>query len=382
MTTVSLDSQVQCGDSATRQCWDTHSSTLSQAVEPVSCLSGVYLARAAPWSEMANHGGYSGSNVMLVRNESSTDMSLVTMLASCAPAALQVQRAGGGLEEALASCGQKRFFSPTFETSGEDPGEEDNGDDCTQHVEKKRRLSFDQVRSLEKSFEVDNKLEPERKMQLARDLGLLPRQVAVWFQNRRARWKTKQLERDFEALTAEYNLLKSEYDAVFDENLNLQIEIDSLTGKLQTKETSPDVELPEPNKKSTTSSSPKDEATEPGPAPAELKCNASNNDESNARKEEGSGEGSTRETVSSDSISSELLNEDSQQKINIYPQVSPEMDSSILHLSDNLCDQILSPLDCQSISVKPEDRSFQDDSCNYILSQLEDEKGLPWWDWP
>lgn len=55
-----------------------------------------------------------------------------------------VQRAGGGLEDAVASCGQKRFFSPTFETSGEDPGEEDTGDDCTQHVEKKRRLSFDQ----------------------------------------------------------------------------------------------------------------------------------------------------------------------------------------------------------------------------------------------
>jgi len=159
-------------------------------------------------------------------------------------------------------------------------------------------------------------------------------------------------------------------------------QIDSLTGKLKTKETSPDVELPEIKKKSTTSSNPLDEATEPGPALAELKCNASNNDESNARKEEGSGEGSTRETVSSDSISSELLNVDSQPKNNVYPQVSPEMDSSIMHLSDSLCDQMLSPLDCQSISVKPEDSSFQDDSCNYILSQLEDEKGLPWWEWP
>lgn len=46
---------------------------------------------ATLWSEMASSSarGYGGSNVMLVRNESSTDMSLVAMLASCSPAALQ-----------------------------------------------------------------------------------------------------------------------------------------------------------------------------------------------------------------------------------------------------------------------------------------------------
>lgn len=147
------------------------------------------------------------------------------MLAHCA-----VQRAGGGgLEDAVAGCSQKRFFSPTLEGStGEDQGEEDTGDDCTQHVEKKRRLSIEQVRSLEKSFEVENKLEPERKMQLARDLGLMPRQVAVWFQNRRARWKTKQLERNYDVLTADYNLLKTDYDAVLTEKKKLQMKVRSL----------------------------------------------------------------------------------------------------------------------------------------------------------
>lgn len=91
--------------------------------------------------------------------------------------------------------------------------------------EKKRRLSTDQVRALEKSFEVENKLEPERKLRLAQDLGLQPRQVAVWFQNRRARWKTKQLERDFTALRASYDALKLDYDALHQHKESLLAEV-------------------------------------------------------------------------------------------------------------------------------------------------------------
>ncbi|KAF3439244.1 hypothetical protein FNV43_RR17520 [Rhamnella rubrinervis] len=106
------------------------------------------------------------------------------------------------------------------------------------HVsEKKRRLSVDQVKALEKNFEVENKLEPERKVKLAQELGLQPRQVAVWFQNRRARWKTKQLERDYGVLKANYDALKLNYDAVQHDNEALLKEIRELKSKLQDENT-------------------------------------------------------------------------------------------------------------------------------------------------
>ncbi|KAL2250713.1 UNVERIFIED_CONTAM: putative homeobox-leucine zipper protein ATHB-51 [Sesamum indicum] len=83
---------------------------------------------------------------------------------------------------------------------------------------KKKRLSTEQLESLENSFQEEIKLDPDRKMKLARELGLQPRQIAVWFQNRRARWKGKQLERLYDAL-------KQEFDAVSREKHKLQQEV-------------------------------------------------------------------------------------------------------------------------------------------------------------
>ena len=108
-------------------------------------------------------------------------------------------------------------FQPIMEGLDEDDG---GGDEelCAAAAAgggaKKRRLSTEQVRALEKNFEVENKLEPERKVRLAKELGLQPRQVAVWFQNRRARWKTKQLEHDYAALRTSYDALRLDFDSL------------------------------------------------------------------------------------------------------------------------------------------------------------------------
>ncbi|CAN6285533.1 unnamed protein product [Urochloa humidicola] len=109
--------------------------------------------------------------------------------------------------------------------------EDELSDDGSQAGEKKRRLNVDQVRTLEKNFELGNKLEPERKLQLARALGLQPRQVAIWFQNRRARWKTKQLEKDYDALKRQLDAVKADNDTLLSHNKKLQAEILALKGR-------------------------------------------------------------------------------------------------------------------------------------------------------
>lgn len=130
------------------------------------------------------------------------------------------------LDAGTASMVGKRSVSFSgMDTCREMSAEEDLSDDGSQAGEKKRRLTVEQVRTLEKNFELGNKLEPERKMQLARALGMQPRQVAIWFQNRRARWKTKQLEKDYDVLKRHFEAIKSENEALKAHNNQLQAEV-------------------------------------------------------------------------------------------------------------------------------------------------------------
>lgn len=92
-------------------------------------------------------------------------------------------------------------------------------------VVNKKRFSDEQIRSLECIFESESKLEPRKKIQVARDLGLQPRQVAIWFQNRRARGKSKWIEQEYRKLRDEYDNLVSSFESLKKEKESLQVEV-------------------------------------------------------------------------------------------------------------------------------------------------------------
>jgi len=97
----------------------------------------------------------------------------------------------------------------------------------------KKRFSEEQIKSLESMFATQTKLEPRQKLQLARDLSLQPRQVAIWFQNKRARWKSKQLERQYAALQDDYDALLASYDQLKKDKLALLNQLEKLAEMLQ-----------------------------------------------------------------------------------------------------------------------------------------------------
>ncbi|XP_078167705.1 homeobox-leucine zipper protein ATHB-7-like [Carex rostrata] len=94
--------------------------------------------------------------------------------------------------------------------------------------EKKRRFNDDQIRLLETMFQTQTKLEPKQKLELARELGLQPRQVSIWFQNKRARWKSKQLEKEYSTLKSNYDGLLKSVDSLKKENQFLTNQLEKL----------------------------------------------------------------------------------------------------------------------------------------------------------
>ncbi|KAJ7950819.1 Homeobox associated leucine zipper protein [Quillaja saponaria] len=113
---------------------------------------------------------------------------------------------GGENEAERASC------------SRESDDEDDAGGDASR---KKLRLSKEQALVLEETFKEHNTLNTKQKQALAKQLNLRPRQVEVWFQNRRARTKLKQTEVDCE-------YLKRCCENLTEENRRLQKEVQEL----------------------------------------------------------------------------------------------------------------------------------------------------------
>ncbi|KAG9450082.1 hypothetical protein H6P81_010047 [Aristolochia fimbriata] len=94
-------------------------------------------------------------------------------------------------------------------------------DDDNGPPRKKLRLTREQSRLLEESFRENQTLNHRQKEALASKLKLKPRQVEVWFQNRRARTKLKQTE-----MECEY--LKRCFGSLTEENRRLQREVEQL----------------------------------------------------------------------------------------------------------------------------------------------------------
>ncbi|XP_022993293.1 homeobox-leucine zipper protein ATHB-17-like [Cucurbita maxima] len=86
---------------------------------------------------------------------------------------------------------------------------------------KKLSLSKHQSRLLEDIFRHNHSLNPKQKEALAMALQLKPRQVEVWFQNRRARSKLKQTE-------MEYQYLRRWFGSLTEQNRRLRRELEEL----------------------------------------------------------------------------------------------------------------------------------------------------------
>ncbi|KAJ8450077.1 hypothetical protein Cgig2_033271 [Carnegiea gigantea] len=86
---------------------------------------------------------------------------------------------------------------------------------------KKLRLTEEQIMVLEQAFRGHSTVNTKQKLELARQVNLNPRQVEVWFQNRRARIKLKHTE-------AECEQLKKLRESLKEENRKLQKEVQEL----------------------------------------------------------------------------------------------------------------------------------------------------------
>ncbi|VVA20368.1 PREDICTED: homeobox-leucine zipper [Prunus dulcis] len=142
-----------------------------------------------PWptpSDQNGGGGGSSENVNRVEEVAAVSSSPTNSGAS------SFQMDIGLYSSNYRGSGGKRSHSP--EAEGDEGERQSNSrasdeDDINGiNTRKKLRLSKEQSAFLEESFKEHHTLNPKQKLALAKQLNLRPRQVEVWFQNRRARY--------------------------------------------------------------------------------------------------------------------------------------------------------------------------------------------------
>ncbi|XP_050232565.1 homeobox-leucine zipper protein GLABRA 2 [Mercurialis annua] len=106
------------------------------------------------------------------------------------------------------------------ELEGEEHDEEEDGDDKNKKKKRKKyhRHTVEQIREMESLFKESPHPDEKQRQQLSKQLGLAPRQVKFWFQNRRTQIKAIQ-ERH------ENSLLKTEMEKLRDENKAMRVTI-------------------------------------------------------------------------------------------------------------------------------------------------------------
>ncbi|KAM0833361.1 hypothetical protein ACQ4PT_064313 [Festuca glaucescens] len=128
---------------------------------------------------------------------------------------------GGSFPMDFSAHGERGASDAAQGGGGGGGGSRGSDEDDGGSARKKLRLSKEQAAFLEESFKEHSTLNPRQKVALAKQLNLRPRQVEVWFQNRRARTKLKQTEVDCE-------YLKRCCETLTEENRRLQKELAEL----------------------------------------------------------------------------------------------------------------------------------------------------------
>ncbi|CAH8381747.1 unnamed protein product [Eruca vesicaria subsp. sativa] len=150
---------------------------------------------------------------ILPENSSNLDLTISVPGFSSSPHSVSDEGSGGGGREQL------KLDMNRLPSSSEDDEELSHGGSAPPR--KKLRLTREQSRLLEDSFRQNHTLNPKQKEALAKHLMLRPRQIEVWFQNRRARSKLKQTE-----MECEY--LKRWFGSLTEQNHRLHREVEEL----------------------------------------------------------------------------------------------------------------------------------------------------------